>query len=69
MFPSATSVDPDDVINNDVIVMGPNDVIDDVIVTSKFDDVSSSTLKKVLLPRVADGWPRPLVVTSQMPSL
>ena len=32
-FPSATSMDPDDVINNDVIVMGPNDVIDDVIVT------------------------------------
>ena len=33
MFPSATSVDPDDVINNDVIVMGPDDVMDDVIVT------------------------------------
>ena len=30
---SATSVDPGDVINNDVIVMGPNDVIDHVIVT------------------------------------
>ena len=40
MFPSATSVDPDDVINNDVIVMGPNDVIDDVIVTYDVIDTS-----------------------------